>query len=55
MRGGIVEEINKVVADKVKAEDYDVVFDKSGPSLNGVPIVLYAKEATISPPTWSPR
>lgn len=44
MRGGIVEEINKVVEARVKAENYDIVFDKSGPSLNGVPILLYAKE-----------
>jgi outer membrane protein len=44
MRGGIVDEINKVVADKVKAENFQMVFDKSGPSLNGVPVVLYAKD-----------
>lgn len=45
MRGGIVDEINKVVTDKVKADGYDIVFDRSGPSLNGVPILLYAKES----------
>ena len=45
MRGGIVDEINKVVADRVKADNYDLVFDKSGPSLNGVPVVLFAKDA----------
>jgi outer membrane protein len=45
MRGGIVDEINKVVSDKVKADGYDIVFDRSGPSLNGVPIVLYAKDS----------
>ncbi len=44
MRGGIVEEINKVIEAKVKAENFDLVFDKSGPSLNGVPVVLYSKE-----------
>jgi outer membrane protein len=44
MRAGIVEEINKIVDAKVKAESYDLVFDKSGPSLNGVPIVLYARD-----------
>src|SRR5687768_6794157 len=44
MRGGIVDEINKVVADKVKAENYQIVLDKSGPSLNGVPVVLFAKD-----------
>ncbi len=45
MRGGIVDEINKVVADRVKSDQYDLVIDKSGPSLNGVPIVLFAKES----------
>ena len=45
MRAGIVDEINKVIADKVKAENFDLVFDKSGPSLNGVPIVLYSRES----------
>jgi outer membrane protein len=44
MRAGIVEDINKIVADKVKAENFELVFDKSGPSLNGVPIVLYSRE-----------
>jgi len=44
MRGGIVDEINKVVADKVRADGYDIVFDRSGPSLNGVPVILYAKD-----------
>ncbi|MDB6171697.1 MAG: hypothetical protein JWL59_1008 [Chthoniobacteraceae bacterium] len=44
MRGGIVDEINKVIADRVKAENYNLVFDKSGPSLNGVPVLLYSKE-----------
>ena len=45
MRAGIVEEINKIVDAKVKAESFDLVFDKSGPSLNGVPIVLYSRDA----------
>jgi outer membrane protein len=45
MRQGIVEEINKVVTDRVKAETYDIVFDRSGPSLNGVPVILYAKDS----------
>lgn len=44
MRNGIVEEITKIVQDRVKSESYDVVFDKSGSSLNGVPIVLFAKD-----------
>lgn len=45
MRGGIVDEINKVVEARVKAENYDVVLDRSGPSLNGVPVVLYARDS----------
>lgn len=45
MRAGIVDDINKVVAERVKAENFDMVFDKSGPSLNGVPIVLYARDS----------
>jgi len=45
MRAGIVDDINKVVGDKVKAENFDFVFDKSGPSLNGVPIVLFARDS----------
>jgi outer membrane protein len=45
MRQGIVDDINKIVNDKVKAESYDLVFDKSGMSLNGVPVVMYAKDA----------
>ena len=45
MRGGIVDEINKIVEGKVKSDNFDVVFDKSGPSLNGVPVVLYARES----------
>jgi len=44
MRAGIVDDINKIVADKVKAENFELVFDKSGPSLNGVPIVLYSRD-----------
>jgi outer membrane protein len=44
MRAGIVDDINKVVADRVKAESFNLVFDKSGPSLNGVPIVLYSMD-----------
>ena len=44
MREGIVKEITEVINDKVKANSYDLVFDKSGMSLNGVPILLYARE-----------
>jgi outer membrane protein len=44
MREGIVKEITDVVMEKVKAQNIDFVFDKSGMSLNGVPIVMYAKD-----------
>lgn len=42
MREGIVKEITDVVLEKVKTNNMDLVFDRSGVSLNGVPIVLYA-------------
>jgi outer membrane protein len=45
MRQGIVDDITKIVNEKVKADNYDLVFDKSGMSLNGVPVVMWAKEA----------
>jgi len=45
MRNSIVEEITKIVQDRVKTESYDIVLDKSGSSLNGVPIVLFANDA----------
>src|ERR1700704_3415190 len=44
MREGIVKEITDVVNEKVKANSMDLVFDKTGMSLNGVPLVMYAKE-----------
>jgi len=44
MREGIVKEITDVVMDKVKATHLDLVFDKSGMSLNGVPVVMFAPE-----------
>ena len=40
MREGIVKEITDVVNDKVKANSMDLVFDRSGMSLNGVPLLL---------------
>ena len=40
MRNTIVEEIMVVVSSKVKSDNYDLVIDKSGQSLNGVQIVL---------------
>jgi outer membrane protein len=45
MRDEIVDEIMKVVNDQVKAQSYDVVFDRSGFSANNiVPVLLYSKE-----------
>jgi outer membrane protein len=44
MREGIVKEITEVVNDKVKTNNLDLVFDKSGMSLNGVPLLMYSKE-----------
>ena len=44
MREGIVKEITEVLMEKVKTNGYDFVFDKSGMSLNGVPLLMYAKE-----------
>lgn len=44
MREGIVKEITDIVMDKVKANSFDLVFDKSGMSLNGVPLVMYSRD-----------
>ena len=43
MRDGIVQEITAVVMTKVKAANMDLVFDSSGVSLNGVPMVMFAR------------
>jgi outer membrane protein len=44
MREGIVKEITDVVIDKVKANNLDLVFDKSGMSINGVPVLMYSHD-----------
>jgi outer membrane protein len=44
MREGIVKEITDVVMDKVKANNLDLVFDKSGISINGVPVLMYSHD-----------
>ena len=44
MREGIVKEITDVVMDRVKANNLDLVFDKSGMSLNGVPLLMYSRD-----------
>src|SRR5499427_8591223 len=44
MREGIVKEITDVVMEKVKTKSLEFVLDKSGMSINGVPVVMYAPE-----------
>jgi Skp family chaperone for outer membrane proteins len=44
MREGIVKEITDVVMERVKANNLDLVFDKSGNSLNGVPVLMYSRD-----------
>lgn len=44
MRETIVKEITDVIMERVKGSGYDLVFDKSGPSMNGVNIVLHSKD-----------
>src|SRR5881296_1185003 len=44
MREGIVKEITDVVMEKVRANNMDLVFDKSGVSLNGVPVLMYSHD-----------
>ena len=44
VREGIVKEITDVVMEKVKANHFDLVLDKSGLSINGVPFLLYAPD-----------
>ena len=44
MREGIVKEITDVLMEKVKAANYDFVFDKTGQSLSGVPVVMYSRD-----------
>lgn len=44
MREGIVKEITEILMDRVKTNNYDVVFDKTGNSLSGVPVVMYSRD-----------
>ncbi len=44
VREGIVKEITDVVIEKVKANNLDLVFDKSGISINGVPVLMYSHD-----------
>src|SRR2546421_11901260 len=45
MRENIVKEITDVIMERVKSSNYDLVFDKSGPSMNGVNVVLHSKDS----------
>lgn len=42
MRNSIVEEINEIIQGIIKEKGYALVFDSTGPSVNGVPVVVYA-------------
>src|SRR6185437_8138208 len=44
VREGIVKEITDVVMERVKTNNLDLVFDKSGMSINGVPVLLYSHD-----------
>ncbi len=44
MRDSIVKEITDVIMDRVKASNYDLVFDKSGMSVNGVNVLIHSKD-----------
>lgn len=44
-RNSLLEDINKVISDKVKSGGYDLVIDKSGQSLNAVGVLVYAKDS----------
>src|ERR1700704_6326841 len=39
MRESIVKEITDIIMERVKTSGYDLVFDKSGPSMNGVQVL----------------
>ncbi|MFZ0709452.1 MAG: OmpH family outer membrane protein [Terrimicrobiaceae bacterium] len=43
MRKDIIDDIMKVVSEKVKAAGYDLVLDKTGVSMGQVPVVLYSR------------
>jgi outer membrane protein len=44
MRETIIKEITDIVIERVKTMGLDLVFDKSGPSMNGVPVLIYSKD-----------
>jgi outer membrane protein len=46
-RQQIYGKVLKVVAEKSKADGYDMVFDKSGVSVTGFPVLLHTKEGVM--------
>ncbi len=42
----ILKEMRKRVEERAKLDNYDYVFDKSSLSQNGIPFLLYTKDAT---------
>jgi outer membrane protein len=45
MRENIVKEITDVIMERVKTNNYDMVFDKSGQSMNGVNVLMHSKDS----------
>lgn len=45
VRKGILDEIKILVDKRAKDANYDLVFDKSGMGVNGVPFLLFSKDA----------
>lgn len=44
LRNTIVEEMMVVIRDRVKNENYDLVFDRSGQSAQGVPVLIQSRD-----------
>jgi outer membrane protein len=45
MLEGLVKEITEIVMERVKTNNMDFVFDKSGMSVSGVPLLIYSKDS----------
>lgn len=45
MLEGLVKEITEIVMERVKTNNMDFVFDKSGTSMSGVPLLIYSKDS----------
>lgn len=45
LRNSLVEDIMKAVTERAKAGGYDLLLDRSGPSLSNVPVVLFSRES----------